>query len=67
MSASHSNKGKSIILVVVIKNIELKYNTVGSLRKELQISDRSINRGILDGKLHNTKSLKYPLVLIKKI
>jgi hypothetical protein len=42
LSASLSNKDKSIILIDVIKNIELKYNTVASLKINLQISDRTI-------------------------
>ena len=55
MSATRTNKEKSIILVDLIKKVELKYNSVASLRRELQISDRTINRWALDGKVHNTK------------
>jgi hypothetical protein len=43
MSASHSNKGKIIILVDLIKKVELKFNSVALLRRELQISYRTIN------------------------
>jgi hypothetical protein len=39
MSASKSKLDKSIILKDEKKNIELKFNTVASLRRELKISD----------------------------
>jgi hypothetical protein len=44
MSVAHSNKGKSIILINLIKKVELKFNSIASLRRELQVSDRTLNR-----------------------
>lgn len=57
--------GKSVILLDLILNKEILFDSVTSLAKELLISPRTINRWILDNKVHNTKSLKYPLIKIK--
>ena len=67
MSASHLSlkKGRSVILYDVNTDKEIVFDTVASLRRELGISDRTINRWALDGKIHHTKSLKYPLIKIK--
>lgn len=75
MSASHLGlrKGRSVILDDVNTKIEVVFDTVASFflflkkkdRRELGVSDRTINRWALDGKIHPTKSLKYPLVKIK--
>jgi predicted site-specific integrase-resolvase len=50
--------------MMLIQKKEIVYDTVASLRRELGISDRTINRWALDGKIHHTKSLKYPLIKI---
>ena len=67
MSTSHLSikKGRSVILFDVKTEKEIVFDTVASLRRELGISDRTINRWALDGKIHQTKSLKYPLIKIK--
>lgn len=59
------NKRRSIILIDVNLEKEIVFEKVASLRRELDISDRTINRWALDGKQHQTKSLKYPLIKIK--
>lgn len=59
------NKRRSIILIDVNSEKEIVFETVASLSRELEISDRTINRWALDGKQHRTKSLKYPLIKIK--
>lgn len=66
MSASKSKLDKSIILKDEKKNIELKFNTVASLRRELKISDWTINRWAIDGKVYSTNFIKYPLIKIIK-
>ena len=67
MRKSHSGfgKGKPVNLVDIINNIEIQFESVASLSRELEISDRTINRWALDGKTHKTKSLKYPLIIVK--
>jgi hypothetical protein len=51
-------------LIDIKNNKEIQFNSVAELGRELLISNRTINRWILDKKLHNTKSLKYPLIKI---
>lgn len=65
MSEAKLSKGKSVILIDVIKNNEIKFNTLSSLSKELKISSRTINRWAIDGKIYKTKSLVYPIIKIK--
>jgi hypothetical protein len=65
MSHTGFGKGKQVILTDVNNKIDIIYNSVSSLSKELGISDRTVNRWALDGKIHKTKSLKFPLVRIK--
>ena len=67
MSDSHlriKNK-KQIILIDVNTGNKVFFDTIPALRRELLISDRTIKRLALDGKIHKTKSLKYPLIKIK--
>lgn len=56
---------RSVILFDVNSKKEIIFDSVASLRREIGISDRTINRWALDGKEHHTKSLKYPLIKIK--
>ena len=51
-------------MIDIKNNKEIQFNYVAELGRELLISNRTINRWILDKKLHNTKSLKYPLIKI---
>jgi hypothetical protein len=55
-------QNRSIILIDIIKNVELKFDTVASLRRLLKVTYRAINRWALDVKVHKTKCDKYPLV-----
>ena len=57
--------GKKVILLDLNSNKEILFNSVTSLSRELLISHRTINRWILDNKVHCTKLLKYPLIKIK--
>ena len=63
MSASH--KGRPVTLIDVNTGNEFIFDTVSSLGREIGISDRTINRWALNGKVHKTNSLKYPLIRIK--
>lgn len=63
MSASH--KGRPVTLIDVNTGNEIIFDTVSSLRREIGISERTINRWALNGKVHKTNSLKYPLIRIK--
>lgn len=63
MSASH--KGRPVTLIDVNTGNEILFDTVSSLRREIGISERTINRWALNGKVHKTNSLKYPLIRVK--
>ena len=67
MSASHSSlsNGKSVILVDVNTDTEITFDTIASLGRELGVSNRTINRWALNGKVHRTNSVKYPVVKLK--
>lgn len=64
-TSQRRKKGTYVILVDVAKNKEVPFDTLAVLCRELDISPRTAKRWALDAKPHNTRSLKYPLVIIK--
>jgi hypothetical protein len=62
---SNGSGGITVYLIDVQSNNNIiEFKTKTSLSKELKISVRTINRWLDDGKLHSTRSLKYPKVKI---
>lgn len=56
-------EGVAVKLVdVSANNTIVEFQTKSLLAKELDISLRTVSRWIEDGKVHSTKSLKYPKV-----
>ena len=63
---SKSYGGVSIKLIDVnYNNLAIIFRNKSALAKELNVSLRTINRWLNDGKIHLTKSLKYPKVKIE--
>lgn len=57
ITRSNYKKGKPVKLTDLIKNKSLKFDSLAYLRKEINVSDRTINRWIIDGKAHKTKKI----------
>ena len=63
---SKSAGGVAIKLIDVnSNNLLIKFKNKSLLAKELNISLRTINRWLNDGKIHLTKSLKYSKIKIE--
>jgi group I intron endonuclease len=64
---STSSGGVTVKLIDVnSKNSIVEFKNKSLLAKELNISLRTVNRWLEDGKIHYTRSIKYPKVIIKK-